>query len=157
MVGEYALVINTKGCFGCHTCEVACKQEHNLPVGLRFIKVYADDPREIEGKFQIRYIVDHCLHCNQPPCKDTCQVNAINKREDGIVLINAQLCTGCKNCIDACPVGVVSFDEEQSIVKKCDLCVKRIDQGLKPACVSACPASCIYFSNVYDIVERKSK
>jgi Fe-S-cluster-containing dehydrogenase component len=144
VVEKYTLFVNTKDCFGCSTCEVACKQEHSLPSGLRFIRVYSDRPRMIEGKSQLRYIVTYCTHCSQPPCKDVCTTNAIHKREDGIVLIDEKLCTGCKDCIEACPLGVISFDEEQGLAKKCDLCVDLIDQGLSPACVSACPAYCIF-------------
>jgi Fe-S-cluster-containing dehydrogenase component len=148
VAGKYTLFVNTEDCFGCSTCEVACKQEHGLPSGLRLIKVYSDSPRMIEGKYQLRYIVTHCIHCSQPPCKDVCTANAINKREDGIVLINEKLCTGCKDCIEACPLRVIFFDQEQEVAKKCDMCVDRIDQGLNPACVSTCPAYCIFLGKV---------
>ena len=66
MVKEYALMVNTEDCVGCNACEVACKQEHNLPVGPRWIRVYPDGPREIEGKLKLRYIVTHCMHCSDP-------------------------------------------------------------------------------------------
>ena len=157
MTKEYALIVNTRECVGCNACEVACKQEHNLPVGPRWIRVYSDGPREIEGKPQLRYVVAHCMHCSQPPCKDACPVDAISKREDGIVLVKEELCIGCKDCIDACPLGVMQFDEEKGIAQKCDLCVERIDQGLSPACVNACPAYCIYFGDVNEITDKIGK
>jgi Fe-S-cluster-containing dehydrogenase component len=157
MTREYALIVNTRDCFGCNACEVACKQEHNLPVGPRWIRVYPDGPREIEGKSQMRYVVTHCMHCSQPRCMDACPVGAISKREDGIVLVNEELCTGCKECIDACPLGVMQFDEEKEVAQKCDLCVDRIDQGLKPACVNACPGYCIYFGDINEVTERIGK
>jgi len=78
----------------------------------------------------MRYVVTHCMHCSQPRCMDACPVGAISKREDGIVLVNQELCTGCKDCIDACPLGVMQFDEENEVAQKCDLCVDRIDRGL---------------------------
>jgi len=149
MTREYALIVNTRDCFGCNACEVACKQEHNLPVGPRWIR-----PREIEGKSQMRYVVTHCMHCSQPRCMDACPVGAISKREDGIVLVSQELCTGCKDCIDACPLGVMQFDEEEEVAQKCDLCVDRIDRGLKPACVNACPGYCIYFGNINEVTDR---
>jgi Fe-S-cluster-containing dehydrogenase component len=157
MAKEYALIVNTRDCFGCNTCEVACKQEHNLPVGPRWIRVYPDGPREIEGKSQMRYAVTHCMHCSQPQCMDACPVDAISKREDGIVLVSQELCTGCKECIDACPLGVMQFNEEKEVAQKCDLCVDRIDRGLKPACVDACPGYCIYFGDVNEVTERTGK
>ena len=154
---EYALIINTEDCVGCNACEVACKQEHNLLVGPRWIRVYSDGPREIEGKLRLRYIVTHCMHCSRPPCKDVCPVDAITKRDDGIVLIDEELCIGCKDCIEACPLGVMQFDEEKEVAQKCDLCVARLDRGLQPACVAACPSHCIYFGDVKEIAERLGK
>lgn len=151
---EYALIVNTDDCVGCNACEVACKQEHGLPVGPRWIRVYPDSPREIEGKLQLRYIVTHCLHCRRPPCKDACPVEAITKREDGIVLIDRELCIGCKDCIEACPLGVMQFDQEKGIAQKCDLCVARLDRGLPPACVAACPSHCIHFGDTKEITEK---
>jgi Fe-S-cluster-containing dehydrogenase component len=80
---EYALIVNTKDCVGCNACEVACKQEHNLPVGPRWIRVYPDSPREIEGKLQLRYIVTHCMHCSRPSCKDACPITAVATHTGG--------------------------------------------------------------------------
>ncbi len=154
MAKEYALIVNTRDCVGCNACEVACKQEHNLPIGPRWIKVYPDTPREIEGKLQLRYIVTHCMHCYRPLCKDACPVEAISKRDDGIVLIDEELCTGCKDCIDACPLGIMQFDEERGVAQKCDLCVARLDRGLPPACVIACPSHCIHFGDVQEITDK---
>ena len=154
---EYALIVNTKDCVGCSACEVACKQEHNLSVGSRWIEVHSDSPREIEGKLQLRYIVTHCMHCSRPQCRDVCPVNAIIKRQDGIVLINEKLCNGCKDCIEACPLGVMQLDAERGVAEKCDLCVDRLDRGLQPACVAACPSHCIYFGDIQEITKRLGK
>jgi len=150
-------MVDTKDCVGCNACEVACKQEHNLPVGPRWIRVFPDSPRKIEGKLQLRYLVTHCVHCSRPPCKDVCLVDAVIKREDGIVLIDEKLCIGCKDCIEACPLGVMQFDEEKGLAQKCDLCVERIDKGLQPACVAACPSRCIYFGDIGVITEQLGK
>jgi len=157
MVKEYALMVNTEDCVGCNACEVACKQEHNLPVGPRWIRVYPDGPREIEGKLQLRYIVTHCMHCSDPLCRDACPVDAITKREDGLVLIDEELCIGCKDCIEACPLGAMQFDEEKGVAQKCDLCVDRLESGLSPACVAACPSHCIYFGDTKEIIEKLGK
>jgi len=144
---EYALIVNTEDCIGCNACEVACKQEHNLPTGPRWIRVYPDGPRVIDGKLQLRYAVVHCTHCDCPPCIDVCTVEAITRRGDGIVLIDEELCTGCEDCIESCPLGAMLFDEEKKVAQKCDLCVDRLDSGLQPACVAACPSHCIYLGS----------
>ena len=157
MVKEYTLMVNTEDCVGCNACEVACKQEHNLPVGPRWIRVYPNGPRNIEGKLQLRYIVTHCMHCSDPLCKDACPVDAITKRRDGLVLIDEELCIGCKDCIEACPLGAMQFDEEKGVAQKCDLCVDRLESGLPPACVAACPSHCIYFGDTKEIIEELGK
>jgi len=97
------------------------------------------------------------MHCSQPPCKDSCPVDAISKREEGLVLIDEDLCNGCKDCIEACPLGVMQFDEERGIAQKCDLCADRLDAGLQPACVDACPGHCIYFGDIVAITEKIGK
>ena len=157
MVKEYALIVNTADCIGCSACVVACKQAHNLPVGPRWIKVNLEAPSIIDGKRQIRYAVTHCMHCSHPACLEACPVQAITKRQDGIVLIDEELCTGCKACIDACPLGAMQFEEEKNVAQKCNLCVESIDMGLKPACVNACPSHCIHFGDIAQVTERVGK
>ena len=151
---ENALIVNTEDCVGCNACEVACKQEHNLPVGLRWIRVYSNGCREIEGKLQLRYTVTHCMHCSRPLCRDVCSTKAITKRDDGIVLIDEELCIGCRDCIEACPLGVMQFDEDKKVAQKCDLCVNRLDRGLQPSCVAACPSHCIFWGNTKEIAGK---
>jgi ferredoxin len=72
-------------------------------------------------------------------------------------LIDEELCTGCKDCIEACPLGVMQFDEEKGLAGKCDLYVERINRGLQPACVAACPSCCIYFGDISRITEQLGK
>jgi Fe-S-cluster-containing dehydrogenase component len=64
------------------------------------------------------------------------------------------LCTGCRLCIEACPLGVMQFDENRGLASKCDLCVDRIDGKLKPACVNACPSHCIYFGDINKVIDK---
>jgi Fe-S-cluster-containing dehydrogenase component len=141
---ELALIVNTETCVGCYACEIACKQEHNLPVGPRLIRVYSEGPQQIKGRPQLRYRVEHCRHCTTPPCRDACPVNAISTRKDGVAVIDEGLCNGCGKCIEGCPFGAIQFDDVNKVAKKCDLCVDRLDKGLQPACVAACPSRCIY-------------
>ncbi len=157
MTEEYALIVKTADCIGCTACEVACKQEHDIPVGPRWIKVNTDPPKEIDGRLQLRYSVSHCLHCTNPGCLAVCPSNAIIKRNDGIVLIDPALCTGCQACVDGCPIGVMQFDKNKALAEKCDLCVARHDRGLNPACADACPAGCIYYGYTYEVFDKAGK
>lgn len=145
MIKKRELKFNAGDCVGCKACEVACKQEHNIPVGPRWIRVYPGESEESGGKLQLRYTVNYCRQCAHPACMAVCPAGAISQREEGIVLIDEGACTGCGLCVEACSFEVMQFDEEKKVAEKCDLCAERIDRGLKPACVDACPSHCIQF------------
>jgi len=133
-MGKRALIIKKNDCMGCHACEVACKQEHGLNVGPRLIHVIEKSPD---------FIPVFCRQCAKPPCRDACPVDAISRNESGIVLIDNDLCIGCRECIDACPFGAMQYEEELEVAIKCDLCLERLASGKKPACLSVCPTGCI--------------
>ncbi len=154
MVREYALAIDLARCCGCLSCSVACKQEHDLPVGPQWIAVYRNEPQIIDGKPQLRYTVTHCMHCHEPKCMEACPEDAISRREDGVVLISQTKCNGCRMCMEACPFGVIQFDDASGHAQKCDLCTTRLDKGKQPACVGACMSHCIYAGEVADVVKQ---
>jgi Fe-S-cluster-containing dehydrogenase component len=153
-VTSKAFVIDTRNCVGCLACEVACKQEHGIAVDSGWIKVRAEDPYEVDGRPRLRYTVTYCLHCIHPPCQDACPTGAITKRDDGIVLVDSESCVGCGACVDACPEGVMQFDNERGVVQKCDLCIDRVDRGILPACAVACVSHCIHFGEVAEILRN---
>jgi Fe-S-cluster-containing dehydrogenase component len=152
-----SLIVDTDLCYGCFTCEVACKQEHGLPVGTNFIKVQQIGPHRVGGKLKMDFVPMACKHCGKPACLEACPVDAIYKRSDGIVLINEETCIGCQLCIEACPFGAPQFVSEKNVVEKCDLCVDRIDQGQLPACVHHCPTEAILFGNPNTLSRRLQK
>jgi Fe-S-cluster-containing dehydrogenase component len=133
-------------CWGCKTCEVACKQENRPGDGVKLIRVWEDGPGMVAGKLNFVYQINVCRHCDDPPCADACPANAIRKRTDGIVILDKTQCTGCKICIEACPYDAIAFDDQKAIACKCNLCHHRVDAGLMPACAdNVCPAHCIRF------------
>jgi len=143
---KYALTIDHELCWGCKTCEVACKQENNTPDGVKLIAVVENGPKEINGKFEFSFGINMCQHCDDPPCMDACAEEAITKREDGIVVMDYDLCTGCQACIDACPYEAIAYDDDEALAVKCNLCHHRVDRGLLPACAdNVCLAHCISF------------
>jgi tetrathionate reductase subunit B len=143
---KYSLTIDHELCWGCKTCEVACKQENNAKDGVKLIAVTENGPKEINGKLEFSFHINMCRHCDEPPCMDACPEEAIKKREDGIVVMDYDLCTGCQACMDACPYDAITFDEDQGLAQKCNLCHHRVDQGLLPACAdNVCLAHCIFF------------
>lgn len=139
-----SLTIDHHLCWGCQTCEVACKQENRAPDGVKLISISEDGPREIDGKLAFTYNVNLCRHCDDPPCADACADEAIVKRADGIVVLDVHQCTGCQSCISACPYDAIEFDDLDGVARKCNLCHHRIDNDLLPACAdNVCPAHCI--------------
>jgi len=151
-MNKYTLKIDENSCWGCKSCEVACKQEHNTPDGVKFIHVTEDGPKVVDRKLDFTYRVNICKHCDDPPCMEACPVEAISKRDDGIVILDEDECSGCGSCIDACPYSAISLDEGKGIAQKCNLCYFRIDNGLYPACAdNVCLAHCIYFGESGEI------
>jgi len=146
-----SLIVDLDRCLFHRSCEVACQQENNLPLGVKWMRVLVAGPEEVDGKLKRTFPHIRCRHCGQPPCIEACPTEAITKRADGIVLIDPELCIGCKECIEACPFGAPQFDPEQEIVGMCNLCAHRLDQGLKPACVENCPTEAIKFGEINEL------
>jgi Fe-S-cluster-containing dehydrogenase component len=151
-MNTYALIIDHASCWGCRTCEVACKQEHQAPDGVRLIKVVEEGPRIIDGQPAFMFRVNLCRHCDEPACLAVCPEAAIIQREDGIVAIVYEHCIGCGLCLDECPYDAITMDPEKDVVWKCNLCFQRVDNGLLPACAdNVCPGHCIYFGDPGEI------
>ena len=147
-MNQFELYIDNTLCWGCRTCEVACKQENRTAEGVRLIAVGEDGPHRINDRPDFVFQVNLCRHCDEPPCVEACPAEAIAKRQDGIVVMDYDLCTGCGSCIDACPYEAIAFDEDQGIAQKCNLCHHRVDRGLLPACAdNVCLAHCIHFKD----------
>ncbi len=145
-MNPYTLIINPQACWGCKACQVACKQENQAPAGINYISVTEDGPKSIDGRLDTVYRVEVCRHCESPACLEACPAGAISKREDGLVILDQEPCTGCAACIEACPYQAIGFDESLGKAGKCNLCHHRVDQGLIPACAdNICLAHCIIF------------
>jgi Fe-S-cluster-containing dehydrogenase component len=147
---KYELIIDHELCWGCKTCEVACKQEFSTPEGVKLISVEEVGPAMVEAKLDFVFHVNVCRHCDEPPCVDACADEAIAKRDDGIVVLDEQKCSGCQLCVDACPYEAIVFDSIKDVAQKCNLCHHRIDEGLYPACAdNVCLAHCIHLKPVF--------
>ncbi len=145
---KFAIRVDDKHCWGCKACEVACKQEHRTPTGVKLIQVCEERPARTEEKPDFRFSVNLCRHCEEPPCAEACPAQAITKRDDGIVVLGRERCRGCGACVDACSYGAITMDRLNHQAWKCDMCVRRVANGLIPACAdNICLAHCIYFGN----------
>jgi Fe-S-cluster-containing dehydrogenase component len=165
------LVIDLDTCVGCQACVVSCKEWNTggYPAPLSDVDPYGTQPSGAWLNRVHTYEVDDgsasrtvhfprsCLHCAKPDCVTVCPTGASYKRaEDGIVLVDEDLCIGCGLCAWACPYGAREMDADQGVMKKCTLCIDRIynanlaEEDRIPACVRACPTGARHFGDLAD-------
>ncbi|HLX56489.1 MAG TPA: 4Fe-4S dicluster domain-containing protein [Ktedonobacteraceae bacterium] len=146
---KYAFVIDQRKCIGCHACTVACKAEHDTPIG-----VYRTWVKYIEkGEFpnsRRYFLVSRCNHCTDAPCVTICPTKALYKRADGIVDFDSNRCIGCKSCMQACPYDALYIDPNSHTAAKCNYCAHRTEVGLEPACVVVCPEHAIIAGDMHN-------
>jgi Fe-S-cluster-containing dehydrogenase component/formate-dependent nitrite reductase membrane component NrfD len=146
---QYGFAIDQRTCIGCHACTVACKTEHDVPVGqFRTWVKYVES-----GEFPATtrdFGVMRCNHCTDAPCVKICPTEALFKRDDGIVDFDNERCIGCKACMQACPYDAIYLDAETNTAAKCNFCAHRVDEGLEPACVVVCPTHSIWVGDLDD-------
>lgn len=142
-----------ESCIGCRTCQIACKDKNDLPIGILYRKVESFETGAFPtpGYFHHAYT---CNHCMNPACVEVCPSGAMAIAEDGTVQHDDEVCIGCKSCANACPYGIPQYIEEKEIVGKCDACADRRANGLNPACVDACSMRVLEWG-VLDELKRK--
>ena len=169
---------DTSICIGCKACEVACKEWNELPGNaiefrdsydntgqldaqnwrhVNFIETVPDNngvimqPTPIANGQAWLMMSDVCKHCQNASCLEVCPTNAIVRTEFDTVFIQKDVCNGCRDCIAACPYGVIGFNEKTGVVQKCTLCYDRLQHDMTPACAKACPTESIKFGYLDDL------
>lgn len=146
---RYGFAIDQRTCIGCHACTVACKTEHQVPLGqFRTWVKYVDSGTFPDSTRD--FAVMRCNHCTDAPCVKICPTSALFKRDDGIVDFDKDRCIGCKSCQQACPYDAIYIDDDTHTAAKCNFCAHRIDDGLEPACVTVCPTHSIWVGDLDD-------
>ena len=166
---------DTTVCIGCKACEVACKEWNQLPAtngGRSTLSGDSyDNTRRLDGihwrhvKFieqfdadrrQGRWLMmsDVCKHCVQAGCLEVCPTGAIIRTEFDTVVIQSDVCNGCRDCIGACPFGVIDVNPVSGTAQKCTLCYDRMRAGMTPACAQACPTASINFGTIRELKQK---
>jgi formate dehydrogenase iron-sulfur subunit len=171
----YGFFTDTSVCIGCKACEIACKEWNQLPGNepvfgdgydntgsldaqnwryVKFLDIVPDEP-VVEGNGKAWLMMsDVCKHCQRASCLEVCPTGAIIRTEFDTVFIQPDVCNGCRDCIAACPYGVIEMDESTKVAQKCTLCYDRLQGGMEPACAKACPTQSIQFGPLDELRER---
>ena len=134
-------------CVGCRVCEYVCSLEKNKMFNptrsrIRVIRIYPNTNAAI-----------NCRLCEDPSCVAACPRKALTQSaENGVILVNDELCNGCGWCINACDFGAIQLERE-NVVRMCDLCATR-EEG--PSCIEWCPERALEFTTT-DILAQKAR
>ena len=150
---NYAFLIDNRRCIGCHACSVACKAEHEVPVGVARTWVkYVE--KGVFPETRRTFQVTRCNHCEDAPCIEICPTTALFRRRDGIVDFDGKRCIGCKACMQGCPYDALYIDPATETAAKCNFCAHKVEVGLEPPCVTVCPTQAIVAGDLDDPTSR---
>jgi Fe-S-cluster-containing dehydrogenase component/formate-dependent nitrite reductase membrane component NrfD len=153
---NYGFAIDLRKCIGCHACTIACKAEHQIPIGVNRCWVKTVEKGSFPDTQRFFFPV-LCNQCVDAPCVRICPTNALYKRRDGIVDLNGEACIGCRACMEACPYDQLFIDPNTHTAEKCNFCANRVENKLLPACVSVCPTECRIFGDLDDPTSEVSR
>jgi DMSO reductase iron-sulfur subunit len=154
---QHGFYFNADNCIACHACESACSEKNDLKPHLAFRSV-----GYVEGGSYPAYtrlnISMACNHCDDPVCLKGCPTRAYTKfAEYGAVLQDPDICFGCGYCTWVCPYNAPQLDPLAGHVQKCNMCVDRLEAGLKPACATACLAGALEFGVIETTPENREQ
>lgn len=153
-----AIVVDLNRCMGCFGCEIACKQEHDVPLGEYWNKVEIVGPMGVHPHLTQYWLPTMCQQCENALCVEVCPTGASHRDEEtGLVVIDRDVCIGCQTCMSACPYGVRSYNASANVVGKCIGCNDLVKKGELPACVKACCGQARCFGDLDDPESDVSK
>lgn len=169
-----ALYYDASLCTACKGCQIACKQWNmnpspwsevdtpftgsfeNPPVndGDTFLHITFDEADGGPNGVKFAFNRESCQHCTVAGCVEACPTGAAYHRNDGSVVIDPDVCIGCKYCISACPFNIPKFSDRMQVTRKCWLCQDRTSVGKEPACVQTCPTEALQYGPRADMLTR---
>jgi carbon-monoxide dehydrogenase iron sulfur subunit len=157
---DKVIVVNIEKCLGCKSCELACALVHSKSKVLE--EAVAESPRPqrmvtVEAVEEFAVPIQ-CRHCEAAPCIEICPTGAIQRQsEQAPVMVDEDLCIGCKLCMLICPFGVLQIGPEGRAVIKCDMCLERLEKGQEPACVEACPTGTLKLVSLKEVIKARRR
>jgi len=156
-MAKYVMLADTIRCIDCKACVVACRAEWETPLGYSRDWVKQVELLGPDNQPQVMLFPGRCQHCDDPPCVHACPSGASYKREDGVVLVDDAICSGCELCVPACPYEARWLHPHTNTISKCTFCQPRIDEGLAPACVQTCVGRALIFGDLNDPASEVSQ
>lgn len=148
---RYGMLYDSNRCIGCQSCSVACRAENKVPDGVSRLQVWIDGPKGEYPQLTMDFHRQSCVMCDQAPCVPVCPTGASYTNKEGVNMVDAGKCVGCKYCITACPYQARFLNPMTGAADKCTFCYEtRVKQGGKPACVSICPTGALIFGDLND-------
>jgi len=142
-------LLDSDSCIGCHACTVACKSEHDVPLGVNRTWVKYIETGSFPNVSR-HFSVMRCNQCDDAPCMEICPTSALFRAPNGVVDFNDDNCIGCKACMNACPYDALYINPETNTAHKCNFCNHRIEDNLEPSCVVVCPTEAIVVGDLDD-------
>lgn len=149
-------LLDSDSCIGCHACTVACKSEHDVPLGVNrtWVKyIETGTFPDVARKFNVM----RCNQCDDAPCMAICPTSALFRAPNGVVDFQDDDCIGCKSCMNACPYDALYINPETNTAHKCNMCNHRLEVGLEPSCQIVCPTEAIKIGDLDDPASEISR
>lgn len=146
--------VDLNRCIGCRTCQVACKDRHDLMnpgPKTRRVASYETGAYPNPSMFHVTL---SCNHCEDPACVKHCPTAAMHKSDDGTVVHDDTKCIQCRYCMMVCPYGAPQWDEDASMIVKCDSCKDLRAAGKNPVCVDSCLTRAIEFGDLDELCAK---
>jgi len=158
---QYGFFWDQSRCIGCSACYLACKEWKDLPPGsMRPLRILQWE----EGSFptpRVHTLVVQCYHCQTPVCVSAANGALIKEGTYGAVIIDPSQANSVmlRAAYQACPYGAIAFESDAPDAKatKCDMCIDRLAQNLKPVCVEACPQRAFDFDTLDNLQKKYGK
>ena len=162
-MAQYGFHFDSSRCTGCKTCELVCKDYHDLGPAILFRRIYdyeggtwTKTKEDAWEKTAFNYHVSiSCNHCDSPACVENCPTGAMQKDEaTGLVNTDPNVCIGCGTCRNSCPYDAPRIDASAGVCRKCDGCLARVRDGKEPMCVGSCPLRALEFGPIEELREK---